>query len=194
MRWLSAQSIWTPRSHRHCRSLPTPQDVSTFSLCCPSAALLNSLSIATDYRYLGNVSSADPSRANSTGFYFAEAPHSPDYIARFSVGDIAMAKFAVSRDAFRGLFAFYAAKTHHEHDGGHRLLKLFASTKDIPDYLLEIWSDRTQVFDPEIDSMLGSRTRQIADGSARYDHASDFLHALLRDLNQERINDLVRPT
>lgn len=188
MHWLSAQSIWTPRSHRHCRtsSLPTPQDVSTFSLSCPCAALLNSLSIATDYRYLVNVSSADPSRVNSTSFYFAEAPHFPNYTARFSVGDIAMAKPAVSRDAFRGLFAFYAAKAHHEHDGEHRLLKLFASTKDIPDYVLELWSDRTQVLDPEIvSSMLVPRTRQIADGSARYDHASDFLHALLRDIDQK---------
>jgi hypothetical protein len=33
--------------------------------------------------------------------------------------------------------------------------------------------------------MLVPRTRQIADGSARYDHASDFLHALLRDIDQK---------
>ncbi|UPK33113.1 hypothetical protein IVB18_33510 [Bradyrhizobium sp. 186] len=97
-----------------------------------------------------------------------------------------MVKPAVSRDAFRGLFALYAEKADHEHDGEHRLLKLFASTKDIPDYLLELWSDRTQLLDPEIvGSMLIPRTRQIADGSAHYDHASDFLHALLRDMERK---------
>jgi hypothetical protein len=109
-------------------------------------------------------------------------------IIRLDFQGIAMAKPAVSRDAFRGLFAFYAAKAHHdrEHDGEHRLLKLFASTKDIPDYLLELWSDRTQRLDPEVvGSVLVPRTRQIADGSAHYDHASDFLHALLRDMDQK---------
>ncbi len=51
-----------------------------------------------------------------------------------------MVKPVVSGDAFRGLFALYAAKAHHDHqhDGEHRLLKLFVSTKDIPDYLLEL--------------------------------------------------------
>ena len=31
-------------------------------------------------------------------------------------GEIQMGKPAVSRDAFRGLFAFYAARAHHDHD------------------------------------------------------------------------------
>ncbi|WP_426609191.1 hypothetical protein [Bradyrhizobium sp. McL0616] len=99
-----------------------------------------------------------------------------------------MAKPAVSRDAFRGFFALYAAKAHHDHqdDGEHRLLQLFASSKDIPDYLLELWTYRTQLLDPEIvGNMITPRTRQIADGSAHYNHASDFLHALLRDLDQK---------
>ncbi|WP_247439149.1 hypothetical protein [Bradyrhizobium sp. 44] len=38
-----------------------------------------------------------------------------------------MAKPAVSRDAFRGLLAFYAAKAHHDHKtkGEESLLRLF---------------------------------------------------------------------
>lgn len=97
-----------------------------------------------------------------------------------------MAKPAVSRDAIRGLFAFYAATVRHGHDGEYRRLQLFASTKGTPDYLLELWSDRSQGLDPEIvGSVLVPRARQITDGSARYDHASDFLHALLKDIDQK---------
>jgi hypothetical protein len=33
--------------------------------------------------------------------------------------------------------------------------------------------------------LMEPRARQIANGNARYDHASDFLHALLRDLGQK---------
>lgn len=48
-----------------------------------------------------------------------------------------MGKPGVSRDAFRGLFAFYAAKTHHDHkpEAGHSLLRMFGSADDIPDYV-----------------------------------------------------------
>ncbi len=103
-------------------------------------------------------------------------------------GDIAMAKPAVSRDAFRGLFAFYAAKAHHDHrtQGEESLLKLFGSAEYIPDRLLQQWSDTAHLVGPEmVASVLEPRARELASGGARYDHASDFLHALLRDLGRK---------
>ncbi|MCP3401916.1 MULTISPECIES: hypothetical protein [unclassified Bradyrhizobium] len=98
-----------------------------------------------------------------------------------------MGKPTVSRDAFRGFFAFYAAKAHHDHksDGEHCLLKLFGSA-DIPDSLLLQWSDRVELLGSEtVGRLIEPRARQITDGNARYDHASDFLHALLRDLGRK---------
>jgi hypothetical protein len=99
-----------------------------------------------------------------------------------------MGKPAVSRDAFRGLFAFYAAKAHHDHktEGEHRLLKLFGSAEDIPDALLLQWSDRVELLGSEtVGRTVSPRVRQITNGNAQYDHASDFLHTLLRDLEQK---------
>ncbi|TYO60957.1 hypothetical protein FXV83_40875 [Bradyrhizobium hipponense] len=96
-----------------------------------------------------------------------------------------MAKSAVSREAFRGLVAFYAAKAHHDHkhDGEYSVLKLFGSAQDMPDRLLQQWSDEAELLGSEtIASTLERRARGIANGCARYDHASDFLHVLLRDL------------
>ncbi|WP_314963658.1 hypothetical protein [Bradyrhizobium cosmicum] len=98
-----------------------------------------------------------------------------------------MAKPAVSREAFRGLFAFYAAKAHHDHkhDGEHRLPKLFGSTNDIPANLLQLWADRAELLGPEIvATVLGPRTQQIVDRGAPYDQASDFLRALLKDMER----------
>ncbi|MCG2645595.1 MULTISPECIES: hypothetical protein [Bradyrhizobium] len=94
---------------------------------------------------------------------------------------------AVSRNAFRGLFALYAAKAHHDGNGTaeDRLLKLFGSSEDIPDDLLERWSIRAGLIGPEaVGNKLSPLVTQIADGSAQYDHASDFLHRLLRDLDR----------
>ena len=99
-----------------------------------------------------------------------------------------MAKAAVSRSAFRGLFAFYAAKAHHDHnsEGEHRLLKLFGSANDIPDGLLQRWSDGVDLLSSEtVGQILEPRAHQIAEGKAQYDHASDFLRTLLRDLGQK---------
>ena len=77
------------------------------------------------------------------------------------------------------------ARHDHKHDGEYRLLKLFGSSEDIPDGLPDLWSDRAEVLGPEtVGSILGPRTREIADGGANYDHASDFLHAVLRDLER----------
>jgi len=99
-----------------------------------------------------------------------------------------MAKPAVSRDAFRGLFAFYAAKAHHDHqaEGEECLLRLFGSAEDIPDRLLQRWSESADLLGPEIvGSVVEPRAHQLTSGGARYDHASDFLHALLRDLGRK---------
>ncbi|MGY2934948.1 hypothetical protein ACVWZ6_004550 [Bradyrhizobium sp. GM6.1] len=93
-----------------------------------------------------------------------------------------MAKPAVSRNAFRGLFAFYA-KADHKHDGDYFVLKLFGSAQGIPDRLLQQWSHQADLPGAEaIASTLEPRTREIVNGRKRYDHASDFLHVLLRDL------------
>jgi hypothetical protein len=70
--------------------------------------------------------------------------------------------------------------------GEHCLLKLFGSAEDIPDNLLLQWSDRVELLGSEtVGRLMEPRARQITDGNARYDHASDFLHALLRDLGQK---------
>jgi hypothetical protein len=103
-------------------------------------------------------------------------------------GEMAMAKPAVTRDAFRDVFAFYAAKAlhDHKHDGEHSLLKLFGSAEDIPDRLLEQWSGGAEPLGSEnVGRILEPRARQIANGGTRYDHASGFLLALLRDLGQK---------
>ncbi|MGT2501187.1 hypothetical protein ACVOMS_10900 [Bradyrhizobium guangxiense] len=96
-----------------------------------------------------------------------------------------MAKPSVSRDAFRGLFALYALRAHHDRKskGEECLLALFRSAGDIPDELLQEWSDKADLLGSQsIGEALAPRTRQIANGSVRYDHASDFLHSILRDL------------
>lgn len=100
-----------------------------------------------------------------------------------------MAMRTVSRDAFRGLFALHALKAHHDHkqDGADRLLKLFGSSNDISDSLLALWSGRADVLGTEaVGAVLSPRTRELADGQARYDHASDFLRSVLRDLDQKQ--------
>ncbi|WP_298884138.1 hypothetical protein [uncultured Bradyrhizobium sp.] len=77
-----------------------------------------------------------------------------------------MAKPAVSRNAFRGLFALYALRVHHDHEpaGEDRLLKLFRSSEDIPDKLLELWSDRAEMLGPEVvGATLSNGTRRIID-------------------------------
>jgi len=99
-----------------------------------------------------------------------------------------MAKPAVSRDAFRGLFAFYAAKAHHNHkaEGENCLLKLFGSAEYIPDRLLQQWSERADLLGPEtVGGVAEPPARELVSGGVRYDHASDFLHVLLRDLGRK---------
>ena len=99
-----------------------------------------------------------------------------------------MAKPSVSREAFRGLFAFYAAKAHHDHNdvAEGRLLKLFGSSEHIPDGLLELWSSRTELIGSEaVGNIVSPLAHQILDGGAQYNHASDFLHRLLRELDRD---------
>lgn len=98
-----------------------------------------------------------------------------------------MAQRSVSREDFRGLFALYAcaAQLHKKHDGASRLLNLFDSSRDISDDLLHLWSERVQAVGAEtVGSVLCPRARAVADGDANYDHASAFLHALLKALDQ----------
>ncbi|TFV39455.1 hypothetical protein E4K66_13755 [Bradyrhizobium frederickii] len=99
-----------------------------------------------------------------------------------------MGRPAVSRDAFRGLLAFYAAKAHRDHksQGEHCLLRLFGSADDVPDTLLLHWSDRTELVGSEaVGRLKDPLVRPITSGNAQYDHASDFLHTLLRDLGRK---------
>lgn len=100
---------------------------------------------------------------------------------------MAMAKPSVSRDAFRGLFAFYAARAHHDRKGDaeHQLLTLFRSSEHIPEHLLNRWSARTETLSSEVvGNTVSTVAHEIVDGGAQYDHASDFLRRLLRDLDR----------
>ncbi|QOZ75378.1 hypothetical protein XH83_07945 [Bradyrhizobium sp. CCBAU 53351] len=93
-----------------------------------------------------------------------------------------------SREAFRGLFAFFAAKAHHDHEsaGEQCLLRLFESVKDIPDRLLQQRSDRVELLGPEtVGRIMEPQAHQVRSGNAQYDHASDFLHAVLKDLGRK---------
>jgi hypothetical protein len=102
--------------------------------------------------------------------------------------EVPMGKPVISREAFRGLLAFYAAKAHHDHKprSEHCLLRLFGSEEDVPDTLVLQWQGRTELLGSKpigrlMDPILG----QLTHGNAQYDHASDFLHTLLGDLGQK---------
>ncbi len=104
-------------------------------------------------------------------------------------GEICMAKPAVSRNAFRGLFALYALSGHHENKPAceDHLLRLFRSSNNIPNTLLDLWSDHAELIGPDaVGAVLTSGARAIIDGRASYDHASQFLHAMLKELDQRR--------
>jgi hypothetical protein len=94
---------------------------------------------------------------------------------------------AASRDDFRSLFTLdaFAARHNKQHDRASRLLKLFAPGRTTSDDVLDQWSARVEATGPEIvGSVLGPRARAVADDDANYDHASAFLHALLKALDQ----------
>src|SRR3569833_237003 len=98
-----------------------------------------------------------------------------------------MSKPNVSRDAFRGLFALYAAKAHHDHnnDGEDCLLKLYGSSEHISEDMLALWSDRAELLGVEtVGSLLTTLAREDIAGTARYDHANDFLHRLLQEMGR----------
>jgi hypothetical protein len=105
-----------------------------------------------------------------------------------------MGKPAVSRDDFRGLIAFYAAKARHDQNSRHdhkpqgerSLLKMFGSADDILETVLQQWSDRVELLGCEtIGRSMDPRVRHVTHRNGQYDHASDFLHTLLRDLEQK---------
>ncbi len=98
-----------------------------------------------------------------------------------------MAQRAVSREHFRGLFALYACAAQHGEncEGAIRLLRLFASSESISDDLLDRWVERADaVGSGAVGYELGLRAHAVADGHSNYDHASAFLHALLKALDQ----------
>jgi hypothetical protein len=95
-----------------------------------------------------------------------------------------MGKPVVLRDSFRGLFAFMRP-AHCNGIAEDRLLRLFGSSEDIPDDLLERRSTRTGLLGSEaVGNDLSPLALEIVDGSAQDDHASDFLHRLLRELDR----------
>src|SRR4051794_25736215 len=99
-----------------------------------------------------------------------------------------MGKPAVSRDAFRGLFALYAAKAHHDHKAAaeHSLLRMFGSADDIPDTLLQQWSDRAELLGSEtVGRVMDPHVRKTTTGNAKYANPSDFPHTLLRALGKK---------
>ena len=66
------------------------------------------------------------------------------------------------------------------------MLKLFGSSEHIPDDLLERWSMQTELVGPEtIGCVISPFAREVAAGSARYNHASDFLHRLLKEMDRK---------
>lgn len=94
---------------------------------------------------------------------------------------------AVSRDDFRSLFALYAFADRHnkQHDRASRLPKLLTSSRTTSDDPLDRWPERVEAPGPEtVGGALGPRARAVADDDANYDHASAFLHALLKALDQ----------
>ncbi|WP_354202400.1 hypothetical protein [Bradyrhizobium sp. JR4.1] len=53
--------------------------------------------------------------------------------------------------------------------------------------MLELWTDRTEVLGAEmVGEMIAPRTRQVTNGGAHYDHASDFLHVLLKEMERHK--------
>ncbi|NYG48073.1 hypothetical protein GGD67_005556 [Bradyrhizobium sp. IAR9] len=87
------------------------------------------------------------------------------------------------------MFALYACagRPGKQHDRAPRLLKLLTSGRDTSDDLLDHWSERIEAAGPEIvGSVLSPYARGVADDNANHDHASAFLHALLKELEQRQ--------
>ncbi|WP_130218834.1 hypothetical protein [Bradyrhizobium genosp. SA-3] len=94
---------------------------------------------------------------------------------------------AISRDDFRNLFALYACADRHnkQHDRASRLRKQLTSTTTGD--LLDQFSERIEAPGPEIiGRVLTPCARAMADNAANHDHASAFLHALLKELDQRQ--------
>lgn len=89
-----------------------------------------------------------------------------------------MGKPPVSRAALRGPFP--ETKTHNQNDDDEvRLFKLFGPTLHLSDLLHRWLSSATA------GSILSPPTSEGAESGARYDHARDFLHRLLRKTDRK---------
>ena len=96
---------------------------------------------------------------------------------------------AISRDDLRSLFALYpcAGPPRKQYDRASRLLKRLTPGRSTTNDLLDHWSERVAAPGPEIGgSVLSPCARGVADDNANHDHASAFLHALLKQLEQRQ--------
>ena len=94
---------------------------------------------------------------------------------------------AISRDDFRDFLALYQSADRHDkqHDRAFRLRKLLTSGRTTSDDLL--LSKHMEAPGPEIArSVVSPCASATADDDANHDHASAFLHALLKALDQRQ--------
>ncbi|WP_315828632.1 hypothetical protein, partial [Bradyrhizobium sp. SZCCHNG3015] len=92
---------------------------------------------------------------------------------------LAMLSVACSHSSHSGV------QLNRNPDGASRLLNLFTSSQNISDELLDRWAERAEAIGPEaVGSVLCPHAHAVADGNTSYDHASAFLQALLKKLDQ----------
>ncbi|WP_439405756.1 hypothetical protein ACNJX9_31020 [Bradyrhizobium sp. DASA03076] len=93
-----------------------------------------------------------------------------------------MAQRATFRADFRDFIALYLLAVDHNenHYDASRLHKLFVPTRSTCEDLLDPASDPAGVYDPISGGRAFGPSGQAVDRAAKYDHASAFLHAVLK--------------